>query len=110
MKMKDTAADPYATGTAPPVVFIMVFVAVVFGVGMMATAVTFLLPEAFGCTARISTKPDPASGPAQPVSSQDFILATCQIIQSPAVLTPVIEKLDAPQRKCVGESISMVEP
>jgi uncharacterized protein involved in exopolysaccharide biosynthesis len=78
-------------------VFITVFLITV----IIATAVTFILPESFASTARIKVEPDmsdiksgiPATPPVMPYDPH-FIPTTMEIIQSQAVLEIVIERLN----------------
>lgn len=65
---------------APVIVFIAVFIPVFFLVVVTATIVTFILPESFASTARVRVE---TNGTAE-----------FEILQSQAVLGPVIDKLN----------------
>ncbi len=60
--------------------FTRAFIAVFLLIAITSTVVTFILPESYASTARVSVDADPSGG--------------CNVIQSEAVLGPVIDKLD----------------
>jgi uncharacterized protein involved in exopolysaccharide biosynthesis len=84
-------------GRLPTVVFVLVFAAVFFMTLIVATAVTFILPESYASTARISVESTATSSSETPTHSPYFIQTTLEIIKSSVVLNPVIDKLDLNQ-------------
>lgn len=85
--MSEKLANLSTLGVVPKIVFILVFAAVFLVTLIVGTAVTFILPEAYASTARISVEPEPTK------SDPNFIQTTCELIKSPAVLNSVIDKL-----------------
>ena len=61
-------------------IFTRAFIAVFLLIAITSTVVTFILPESYASTARVSVDADPSG--------------ECKVIQSEAVLGQVIEKLD----------------
>jgi uncharacterized protein involved in exopolysaccharide biosynthesis len=93
-----TASNPVPFRQRTPLaaagsVFITVFLVVV----IITTAITFILPESFASTARIKVEPEVP--PIPPTAGEFhfdpyFIQTTFEIIQSPPILNPVIDKLN----------------
>jgi|SRR5665213_802397 len=92
--MNDKLTSLTRDRTTPTAIFINVFVAVFLITLIVATAITFILPESYASTARIKVESDPIDGPAQtPSYDPYFIQTTFEITQSQLVLNPVIDKL-----------------
>jgi uncharacterized protein involved in exopolysaccharide biosynthesis len=92
-----TASNPVPRQRTPLAVAIPAFITVFLMVMIISTAITFILPERFASTARIKVEPD--ASPTQPATGEFhfdpyFIQTTFEIIQSPAVLDPAIDKLN----------------
>jgi len=80
--------------TTPTAIFIRVFVVVFLITLIVATAITFILPESYASTARIKVESDaPAADGQSPSYDPYFIQTEFEIIQSELVLNPVINKL-----------------
>jgi capsular polysaccharide biosynthesis protein len=96
--MSEKLASVFSIGSVPKIVFVAVFAAV-FGITLIiATAVTFILPESYASTARILVENDEINQPAgHGTYDPYFIQTTIEIIKSPTVLNPVIEKLNLNQ-------------
>lgn len=82
-----------AIGTAPKIVFGTTFVVVFLLTVVMATLITFILPESYASTARIKVEPDVQTNSGTANYDPYFIQTTFEIIQSPVVLNPVIDRL-----------------
>jgi capsular polysaccharide biosynthesis protein len=86
--MNNPAANPSGHDPMPLTVFILVAIGVFFSVSIIATVMTFILPESYDGTARILVTDNSAQ------SASDFFATTSQVLVSSVVLTPVVEKLD----------------
>ena len=92
--MNEKIASLSSDRTTPTSIFIRVFIAVFLITVLVATAITFILPESYASTARIKVESD--TPPAAGQSSYDpyFIQTTFEIIQSQLVLEPVIKTMN----------------
>jgi uncharacterized protein involved in exopolysaccharide biosynthesis len=91
--MNDKLASLTHDRTTPTAIFIRVFLAVFLITLIVATAITFILPESYASTARVKVESDAASVAAQPSYDPYFIQTEFEIIQSQLVLNSVIDKL-----------------
>jgi capsular polysaccharide biosynthesis protein len=97
--MTDKLANLFGFRATPAATFFRVFVPVFVLVFGMSVVITFILPESYSSTARIEVE---SNGPVSDVaphvgaSAYDpyFLQTTFAIIQSQAVLKPVIDKLN----------------
>jgi capsular polysaccharide biosynthesis protein len=95
--MTEKLASVSTIGAGPKIVFALVFAAVFFITLIVATAITFILPESYASTARVLVKPTATSSSQAPTYDPYFIQTTLEIIKSPAVLNPVIDTLNLNQ-------------
>lgn len=91
--MNDKLASLTRDRTTPTAIFIRVFAAVFLITLIVATAITFILPESYASTARIKVESEAPPADGQFHSDPYFIQTTFEIIQSQLVLNPVIDKL-----------------
>jgi uncharacterized protein involved in exopolysaccharide biosynthesis len=91
--MNDKLTNLTRDRTTPTAIFIRVFVAVFLITLIIATAITFILPESYASTTRIKVESDAPPVSGQPSYNPYFIQTTFEIIQSQLVLNPVIDKL-----------------
>lgn len=99
--MFDKMAALFRPRLAPLFTFLAVFATVFILVLTASVVITFLLPEAYASTARLKVEPETTSlssgAPTSGLMSDYdpyFIQTTFEIIQDPAILDPVIDKLD----------------
>jgi len=71
-------------------VFITVFLITV----IIATAITFILPESYASTARIKLEPKASQGTNAAIYDPYFVQTEFEVMQSQVVLEPVITKLN----------------
>lgn len=95
--MTEKLANVATIGAIPKIVFVLVFAAVFLMTLILATAVTFILPESYASTARILVEPTATSGSSAPAYDPYFMQTTLEIIKTPVVLNPVIDKLNLNQ-------------
>jgi capsular polysaccharide biosynthesis protein len=92
--MNDKLANLFGFRTVPAMIFFRVFVAVFLLVLVTSVVITFIMPEGYASTARIKVEQDAAATPSVSAGYDPYFLQkTFEIIQSPVVLDPVIEKL-----------------
>jgi uncharacterized protein involved in exopolysaccharide biosynthesis len=92
--MNDKLANLFGFRTVPAMIFFRVFVAVFLLVLVTSVVITFIMPEGYASTARIKVEQDTAAMPSVSAGYDPYFLQkTFEIIQSPVVLDPVIEKL-----------------
>jgi len=95
--MTGKLASVSTSGAAPTIVFALVF-GIVFGLTLIvATAITFILPESYASTARVLVKPTATTSAQAQTYDPYFIQTTVEIMKSPAVLNPVIDALNLNQ-------------
>ena len=92
--MNDKLANLFGFRTVPAMIFFRVFVAVFLLAVVTSVVVTFIMPEAYASTARIKVTQDTAATPTVTAGYDPYFLQTTfEIIQSPVVLDPVIDRL-----------------
>ena len=93
--MNDKLTNLTRDRTTPTAIFIRVFVAVFLITLIIATAITFILPESYASTARIKVENDTPPANSQGFFSDPyFIQTTFEIMQSQLVLSNVITMLN----------------
>jgi capsular polysaccharide biosynthesis protein len=95
--MTEKLASVSTVGAGPKIVFALVFGAVFLITLVIATAITFILPESYASTARVLVKPTATSSAQASTYDPYFIQTTLEIIKSRVVLNPVIDTLNLNQ-------------
>jgi uncharacterized protein involved in exopolysaccharide biosynthesis len=86
--------QPSSGNRTPMTAAVSVFITVFLITVIIATAVTFLLPESYVSTARIKLEPKVNQGTNGAIYDPYFIQTEFEIIQSQVVLEPVVAKLN----------------